>query len=55
MCAVHLGLMRGVLDARRTPVTVDRLDAFARPDLCLAHLTTTGGQRPPTEQTGHTP
>lgn len=55
VCAVHLGLMRGVLDARRATVTVDRLDAFARPDLCLAHLTTTGGQHAAAEQTGHTP
>jgi hypothetical protein len=50
---VHLGLMRGVLDARNAPVTVDRLDAFARPDLCLAHLTT-DGKRPVTAQTGST-
>ncbi|WP_067888243.1 helix-turn-helix transcriptional regulator [Nocardia vaccinii] len=55
VCAVHLGLMRGVLDARRASVTVDRLDAFARPDLCLAHLTTTGGEYPAAEQTGHIP
>jgi predicted ArsR family transcriptional regulator len=53
VCAVHLGLMRGVLDARNAPVTVDRLDTFARPDLCLAHLTT-DGKRPVTAQTGST-
>ncbi|MQY18539.1 helix-turn-helix transcriptional regulator [Nocardia macrotermitis] len=55
VCAVHLGLMRGVLDARHAPVTVDRLEAFARPDLCLAHLTPTDGQQSAAEQTGHTP
>lgn len=39
VCAVHLGLMQGALAAWRSPVTVDRLEAFVEPDLCLAHLT----------------
>jgi predicted ArsR family transcriptional regulator len=38
VCPVHLGLMRGALDAWDAPVTVDRLEAFAQPDLCVAHL-----------------
>lgn len=38
ICQVHLGLMQGAMDAWRSPVTVDRLDAFVTPDLCLAHL-----------------
>lgn len=38
VCPVHLGLMQGALEAWGAPVTVDRLDAFAQPDLCVAHL-----------------
>lgn len=38
VCPIHLGLMQGALETWRAPVTVDRLDAFAEPDLCLAHL-----------------
>ncbi|MCV7258094.1 transcriptional regulator [Mycobacterium shimoidei] len=41
VCPIHLGLMQGALEAWNAPVTVDRLDAFAEPDLCLAHLTRT--------------
>lgn len=41
VCPIHLGLMQGALEAWDAPVTVDRLDAFAEPDLCLAHLTRT--------------
>ena len=39
VCPIHLGLMQGVLESSAEPVTVDRLDAFVEPDLCLAHLT----------------
>ena len=42
VCPVHLGLMRGAMDAWDAPVTVDRLDAFVQPDLCVAHLTPAG-------------
>lgn len=38
ICPLHLGLMQGALAALDAPVTVDRLDPFAEPDLCLAHL-----------------
>lgn len=38
ICAVHFGLMQGALTAMRAPVTVDRLDPFVEPDLCVAHL-----------------
>jgi predicted ArsR family transcriptional regulator len=38
ICPVHLGLMQGALDAWGAPVTVGRLEPFAEPDLCLAHL-----------------
>lgn len=39
VCPVHLGLMQGAMDAWRSPVTVDRLEPFVEPGLCLAHLT----------------
>ena len=38
VCPIHLGLMQGALAAWRAPVTVERLDPFVEPDLCLAHL-----------------
>jgi predicted ArsR family transcriptional regulator len=38
ICPIHLGLMQGALETWQSSVTVDRLDAFAEPDLCLAHL-----------------
>jgi predicted ArsR family transcriptional regulator len=39
VCAVHLGLMRGALDAVGASVAAERLEPFARPDRCVAHLT----------------
>ena len=38
VCPIHLGLMQGALEAWGAPITVDRLEAFVEPDLCLAHL-----------------
>jgi predicted ArsR family transcriptional regulator len=38
VCPIHLGLMQGALETWDAPVTVERLDAFAEPDLCLTHL-----------------
>jgi predicted ArsR family transcriptional regulator len=38
ICPIHLGVMQGALETWEAPVTVDRLDAFVEPDLCLAHL-----------------
>lgn len=38
VCPVHLGLMRGAMEAWGSTVTVDRLEAFAEPDLCRVHL-----------------
>jgi predicted ArsR family transcriptional regulator len=38
VCPVHLGLMQGALQGWGADVTVDRLDPFVQPDLCLAHL-----------------
>jgi predicted ArsR family transcriptional regulator len=41
VCSVHLGLMQGAMTAMRAPVTIGRLDAFAEPDMCVAHISTT--------------
>jgi len=40
VCPIHLGLMRGVMESAGSSVTVDRLDPFVEPDLCVAHLST---------------
>jgi predicted ArsR family transcriptional regulator len=45
VCPIHLGLMRGALETWAAPVSVDRLDAFVEPDLCLAHITPVGSAR----------
>ena len=42
VCSIHLGLMQGAMAAWAAPVTVDRLEPFAEPDLCVAHLAPTG-------------
>ncbi|OBJ70118.1 transcriptional regulator [Mycobacterium colombiense] len=39
VCPVHLGMMQGAMETWGAPVSVDRLDPFVEPDLCLAHLT----------------
>jgi predicted ArsR family transcriptional regulator len=39
VCALHLGLMQGVLERLRAPVTADRLQPFAEPSVCIAELT----------------
>lgn len=38
VCGVHLGLMRGALDAIGAPLDATRLEPFVRPDLCVAHF-----------------
>ncbi|MBB1151661.1 helix-turn-helix transcriptional regulator [Amycolatopsis dendrobii] len=45
VCGLHLGLMRGVLDEVRAPLTAERLEPFVEPSLCLAHLRPTGKRR----------
>lgn len=37
-CAIHLGLMQGALEEMDSPLTVDRLDPFVQPTLCVAHI-----------------
>ncbi len=38
LCPLHLGVMQGAMTALATDVGVDRLEPFAEPGLCLAHL-----------------
>lgn len=38
VCSLHLGLMRGALSAARAPLAVERLEPFAEPSRCVAHL-----------------
>jgi predicted ArsR family transcriptional regulator len=40
VCSLHLGLMQGVLEQLRAPVTADRLLPFAEPSVCIADLST---------------
>lgn len=47
VCALHLGLMQGVLGQLRAPVTADRLQPFAEPSVCVAELSA-GEARPET-------
>lgn len=49
ICSLHLGLMQGAFAALNGPVTVDRLDPFVEPDLCVARLAPVGapGTRKP--------
>jgi predicted ArsR family transcriptional regulator len=41
ICAVHLGLMQGMLSEIDAPLVADRLDPFVEPNLCIAHVTST--------------
>jgi len=43
VCPIHLGLMQGAMAAWGAPVTVNRLEPFAEPDLCVAHIAAGGG------------
>jgi len=38
ICSLHLGLMQGAMAQLDPTASVDRLQPFAEPDLCLAHL-----------------
>jgi predicted ArsR family transcriptional regulator len=44
VCPIHLGLMRGALETWAAPVSVDGLEAFVEPDLCVARLATSTGE-----------
>lgn len=38
VCALHLGLIDGILGQLRAPVTADRLRPFAEPSVCIAEI-----------------
>jgi predicted ArsR family transcriptional regulator len=38
VCPVHLGLMQGAMEQLSDEVSVESLEPFAEPDLCLTHL-----------------
>src|SRR5579875_323150 len=47
VCALHLGLMQGVLEQARAPVRTSRLQPFAEPGVCVAELS--AGKTPPAD------
>lgn len=46
ICAIHLGIMQGALDAMDSPLTTDRLEPFVQPSLCVAYLASREGGAP---------
>ena len=42
VCAMHLGLLQGVLEQSRAPVTATDLQPFAEPGSCVARLVVEG-------------
>ena len=38
MCGVHRGLLAGMLDTLDPSLALERLEPFARPDLCVARI-----------------
>lgn len=40
ICTLHRGIIEGALAESKTGLTVERLDAFVEPALCIAHLRT---------------
>lgn len=38
VCAIHLGLMQGLLAELEAPIKADRLEPFVEPNLCIAQL-----------------
>ncbi|MFJ8091310.1 helix-turn-helix transcriptional regulator [Streptomyces griseofuscus] len=42
ICPFHLGLIQGALDRLDAPLTATRLEPFAEPDSCYAHLSAAG-------------
>ena len=38
ICPIHLGLMQGAMTAMGASTTIESLEPFVEPDLCLAHV-----------------
>lgn len=49
VCGVHLGMLRGALEAMAAPVEATALEPFVRPDLCLVRLAPAGRAGAPTD------
>jgi predicted ArsR family transcriptional regulator len=45
VCAIHLGLMQGLLAELKAPVNTDRLDPFVAPNLCVANVVFQDGDK----------
>jgi predicted ArsR family transcriptional regulator len=45
VCAVHLGLMRGILEQTGAAVTADSLEPLVEPSRCIAHLAPGPGKK----------
>lgn len=43
VCPLHLGLMQGVLERLRAPVTADQLHPFVQPTVCVSELSSARG------------
>jgi predicted ArsR family transcriptional regulator len=41
VCSIHLGILRGALDAVGAPLAAEALEPFVEPSLCVAHLART--------------
>jgi predicted ArsR family transcriptional regulator len=46
VCAVHLGVMQGVLDELRAPLEATELNPLVEPSLCVAHLSRRSAPQP---------
>jgi predicted ArsR family transcriptional regulator len=46
VCAVHLGVMQGVLDELRAPLAATELNPLVEPSLCVAHLSRRSAPQP---------
>lgn len=46
VCSLHLGMMQGVLEQVRAPLTADELHPFAEPSVCIADLSAKASQPP---------
>src|SRR5215470_13465275 len=48
VCPLHLGFMQGALAQMRAPVSATRLEPFAEPSVCVAHLRPASSRVPET-------
>lgn len=48
VCSMHLGLLRGALEAMGAPATTSSLTPFVQPHMCVARITPAAGPSPTT-------